>query len=102
MSPDVRKVTIATLMPVTLRNSSAARFCVLPGAVVATFSLPGLARAALMKSWTDFSGEPALVKISRSKKPVVEVEAKSVRTLKGNASNSAVAMAVLLPVISTV
>ena len=53
-------------------------------------------------SCTDFSGEPALVTISRSKNDVVDVEAKSVRILYGSDLNSAALMALLLPVISTV
>jgi hypothetical protein len=68
-------------VPVTLRKSSAARFCVLPGLVVAMLSLPGLARAILITSCTVFSGEPARVTIRRSKKDVVDAETKSVRIL---------------------
>jgi hypothetical protein len=75
----VRKGTIVTAIPVTLLNSSAARFWVLPGLVVAMFSRPGSARAAFTMSCTEASGEPALVTIRRSKNDTVEVETKSVR-----------------------
>jgi hypothetical protein len=68
-------------MSAILLKSSAARFWVLPGLMVAIFSVPGLAHAILTMSSTDCSGEPALVTIRRSKKEVVEVEAKSVRML---------------------
>ena len=79
MSGEVRKGTIVTAIAVTLLNSSAARFCVLPGFVVAMFRRPGLARAAVTISCTEVSGEPARVTMSRSKNDTVEVEAKSAR-----------------------
>ena len=60
MSAEVRNGTIVTLMSVTLVNSSAARFCVLPGLMVPMLSLPGLAFAALITSCSDFSGESGL------------------------------------------
>ena len=93
---------MAALISAVLVNSSAARFCVLPGLIVPMFSLPGLARAAAITSPTECSGEPARVTTSRSKKAAVEIEAKSVSTLYGKVLNKAVAIAVLLPVINRV
>ena len=84
MSGEVRNGTIVILMSAVLLNNSAAKFWVLPGLMVATFNFPGFARAALTMSCTDFSGEPALVTISRSKNDTVDVEAKSVRMLYGS------------------
>ena len=102
MSGEVRKVTTVALMPVVLSNNRAARFCVLPGTMVPILSLPGLACAALIRSPTVCSGDPARVTIKRSKKEAVETEAKSVKTLNGSDLNKAVAIAVLLPVINSV
>ena len=88
MSGDVRNGTIVALMAVVLLNSSAARFCVLPGFVVAILRCPGCSRAKLMTSCNDFSGEPDRVTVRRSKNDVVEVDAKSVRILYGSELNS--------------
>jgi hypothetical protein len=85
-------------MPATLLNNSADRFWVLPGAIDAKLSLPGLALAAARMSPTVLSGPPALVAIRRSKKAVVVIGVKSRSTSNGSCLNSEVLMAVPLPV----
>src|SRR4030081_546092 len=102
MSGDVRNGTMVTSMPAVVLNNAAARFWVLPGLMVPTFSLPGFWRAALMMSCTDLSGDSARVTIRRSKKDVVEAERKSGGMRKGRVGKSAMLMELLLPVISRV
>ncbi len=73
----VRNVTIVTLMSPVSMNSSADRCCVLPGAIVPKFSLPGFFFAAATMSFTVLSGPSALVAIVRSSQAITETELKS-------------------------
>jgi hypothetical protein len=63
--------------PAALLNNSADRFWVLPGAIEAKLSLPGLALAAARMSPTVLRGPAALVAIRRSKKAVIVIGVKS-------------------------
>ena len=84
----MRNVTIVTLMSPVSRNSSADRFCVLPGAMVPKFSLPGFFFAASTMSLTVLSGPPPWWRSSDRATPCTETDLKSRNTSYGNDLNS--------------
>ena len=70
---------ITKSMPAAVLKSSADKFWVLPTLMVPTLSEPGFAFAAAMKSASVLNGESALVAKTKSKKPRLEIGAKSFR-----------------------
>ena len=77
MSGVVLNGTVWKSSPAIDLNSSAAMYCVPPGLVVPTLSLPGLAFAAAMRSFTDLYGDLASTTSAIPKKPTVEIGRKS-------------------------
>ena len=83
-------------------NNSADRFCVLPILMVPTFSAPGLALAAAMKSASVLKSDEAPVQKMKSKNPRLETGAKSLVGSNGSFSNSETLIAVPLVSITSV
>ena len=83
-------------IPAAVLNSSADRFWVLPILMVPTFSAPGLAFAAAMKSPSVLNSEVALVENTKSKKPRLETGSKSFSGSNGSFLNNETLTAVPL------
>ena len=101
-SGEVRNGTMTTSMPAVERNSSAERFCVLPGLMVPKLSLPGFDRAAASRSPSVWYFDSGPVTMTMSKYATSDTGAKSFTGSNGRLLNSDFEIAVPLVRTSSV
>jgi hypothetical protein len=94
--------TISASIAALLLNNSAARFCVLPSAMVPIVSVPGCLRASARTPASDVWRDLLSASTTRSKKPSVLTGAKSLLTSKGSLRNRLALTALPLLISSSV